>query len=350
MAESLLNMPGLGFGAPFSSLSDQRRKVGGGGLSLNPLRVAQRREKEREEDRLLARENRDIALDDRKTNQDLAKARMAALYYQMGLKPDGSPLGGAGVLPASTRTGTQAVAPLTYGGTSGAVDGVSLQGILNPDGTVGFAQPTSPNPVAPAAPITAPVAVPAAAVGNPYLRLPNIGGMNVPSNIQALTGPARADAQQVDMGLRESAASQQALANARAAVQAVQAQQARANPDPWNRQVVGGNVVATTPSATITTTPSGTSTLNSQYGTGGATYGGQQPKSFTTTGADGLSYIAPDFAKWKEDQIGERALGRAAGSDADLSRAKIAASTAQGKSGFLDQLEQIHQNSLKKKT
>lgn len=374
---SLLDAPGLGFGTGFTSTGDYRRKVGGKNLSLHPRRVAQRKAKEHEEDRVMQREDREFAKQQTVDALDIRRRQLAAMYAQMGLAPDGTPLA-LGQLPGrgGPRVNPPLLAPpgaavnypapdiaVDYGqtttptilepplGPTGPVTNMPMDGVLNPDGTMGFTQPTSPAPP-PMPSVAPPYGVPTVATmpTNPYAGLPNIGGRNVPSNIMNLTGPARADAQQADMGLRQSAMASQAMANARAAVAALKVQQEAMNPDPWTRSQVGANIVSTLPGgASVTRAPSGNATLSSPYGTGSATYGAQTPKSFTTVGADGKNYAAPSLDKWKQDQIGERAIGRATGVDADLARGGVAASAAQGRRAFLDQLEQIHQNSLKKK-
>lgn len=360
-------------------MADGRRKVGGGTPSLNPLRVAQRRARDEEENRDMMKEDRLVAQDYRKSAQDLQRAQLASTYYRMGLNPDGSPLAagvpftGGGTAPAvaplpfgvAAPTAYASPLPLSYesggappkaGGMAPSlapvVGGGGMQGSLLPDGTMSFAPAAAPAPMQtfPQLAAATPAVSAPAPSANPYLSMPNIGGTNVPSNILNLTGPARADAQQVDMGLRESASAAQRLASGRAAVQALQAQQAQQNRDPWTRMQNGNNTFSTLESgATVMRTPDGNATLGSKYGSGSATYGQPVAKSFTTTGADGRSYSAPTLEKWKQDQIGERALGRASGSDADINRSSKLASSAQGRGSFLDQLELIHQNSLKKK-
>lgn len=363
---SLLGLPNLGFGTGFTSLGDMRRKVGSGKLSLHPLRVAQRRAQYEEEDRALRNEDRDIALKDRAEGRELQRLNLAAMFARMGLAPDGSPLV-PGQVPAGGTRGSSAypIAPLSPSSPGFMGNGMPLEpewnGTLNPDGTVGFAQPTSP--VAPvmslppiglpgAGTLTTPTtpagsAQPVPAMGNPYLGVPSIGSAPLPPSVTTAPPELRAWNQFQDMGLRQSAQAAQGLANGRAAVAALQAQQ---NVDPWTRAQSGGNIVSTLPGATVTRAPSGDATLTSKYGTGSATYGAPPPKSFTTIGADGRTYTAPTLDQWRQNEIGERALGRAAGFDADLAAGSAGARQAQGRNSFLDQLEQIHQNATKRKT
>lgn len=347
--QSLLNTPGLGFGTPFSSMADQRRKVGGLNLSLHPRRVAQRKAKEEQEDRELAKENRQIQIDHQKAQLDLQKQALALRQYQLGLGAAGgvpglgggaSGLGGSGFGAAPAPLPVSPMPLLTTPPPSTGIGGgeFGFQAAMNPDGTIGFMQPTSPAPYVPE--VVEPVEAVVEPV-NPYMGMANPGAAPV-------VGGSAAD-RFTDMGLRQSAAGSQAWANARAAVAALKAQQEAQNPDPWTRTQVDGTAVAATPGATISTAPTGNKSLVSEYGTGSATFGQPVAKSFTTVGADGKTYTAPTFEKWKQDQIGERAIGRSMGADADIAAAGVAGSKAQGQRAFLDQLELIHQQSLKKK-
>lgn len=364
---SLLDSPNLGFGTGFTSTGDMRRKVGGNNLSLHPRRVAQRKAQYEAEDRAIRDEDRGIYQKDRAEGRDMQRRELALMYARMGLAPDGSPLvpGMAPTMGRAPGTGGSSaypISPLTPGGLPPvAMPNVGFDsewnGSLNPDGTVGFAQPTAP--VAPMMSIppmggaiappgaSAPVAPP---MGNPYLGMFSPGSAPIPSSVTTAPPAMRAELQFNDMGLRQNAMAAQNLASGQAAVAALQATQAQQNVDPWTRgQTAGGNILSATPGAVISRAPSGNATMDSIYGNGSATYGAPPPKSFTTTGADGRSYTAPTLDKWKQDQIGERALGRAAGFDADLAAGAAGARQAQGRNSFLDTLEQIHQSATKRK-
>lgn len=348
------NLPGLGFGTPFTSMSEGRRKVGGTIPSIHPRRVAQRHAQWEVEDRELMKEDRVAAQDYRQSAQDLQRAQLNMRMYQLGLGPGQASLA-AGVPMTGGRTAS-GVAPLPFGGGVTSLPPViggntGLQGSLLPDGTMSFAPPTAAAPVQTfpqLAAATPAVAAPAVS-GNPYLGLQN------PNSAPTL-GSTSWDAYR-DMGFRQDATAAQRLASGRAAVQAVQAQQAQQSPNPWTRSEVGNNIVSNTPGANVVREPGGNAALYSQYGSGTATFGQPVDKSFTTTGADGRTYKAPTLDMWKQNEIGERALGRASGFDADIARvsqptgaASQMASKAQGRSSFLDQLELIHQNSQRKKT
>lgn len=340
-APSLLNKPGLGFGSPFTSMADMGRTLPGGVTSLNPRTLARQKLKEHDEDRRLSLEDRQMGIDNHRAAMDLQRAR---LYASMGLLPNGQPIStgvgtGAPLAPVPPAPLMPSAPQLPQLDPSGA-----MQGTLQPDGTIGFvpSQPSVTGPVAPQPAPLAPVAPPAPP-SNPYLGVENPGAAPV-------VGGTPFDRWR-DMGLRGNAMQSQGVSAGRAAVAAILGAQA---PDPWTRSEVGGNVVSTSPTpnggtATITHGPSGAATLNSPYGTGSVTTDPSTPKSFSTIGADGKTYTAPTFEKWKQDQIGERSIGRATGSDADLQRSQAAGAAARGRNLFLDQLEQIHQNAVKKK-
>lgn len=363
MATSYLDKPAGGFGTAFSSMADMRRKVGGGTPSTHPRRMLQQKLRDEREDRerMLAKEGRDIAQQDWNNQFRAEQLKLQALGrfaprsstrntddINFGM----TALGGGQVVapvmsPTMTASGVATNAPLTPTAsgsftlptpTLGTVaqpvpmtGSTPLIGGLAPDGRTSFTAPPTAAPVAPVVP------------ANPYAGDVFANSAPVPPGMSA--GDYRAD-----MGLRQSAANTQAIANGQAAVQAVKAQQAAAQtPDPWNRQLIDGMAVSTMPTASVVRDANGAS-LESQYGGGSVSYGAPAPKSFTTIGADGKAYTANSFDKWKQDQIDERAIGRATGRDADLAAAGAAGSKAQGRMAFLDQLEAIAQNANKKKS